>query len=430
MLNEIHTQTLEVRKNGSGVEAYRQIKNQNLLHFYAPEKDLRQEKTGIHGRLEVYLNDELVGYDNFNFEKSAQRKAFCGDLVKDKGLGGLSAIYDRDDLTRDMTTFTFDAWPIHVQEGITADMVYGDPTQEVEQYVDNLIIKGGGTIVNALPKKGKSFISMAMAVSVDAGNNTLFSTKQGNTLYVNLERNASSMKRRLAGINLALGLDYDRPLRFLNVRGKSLLDIIDSVRWQIKEYDIKLIVVDSISRAGMGSLVEDHSAMRITDELNKLVEETDRSWLGIAHRSWGNQHVFGSVHFLAACDVMVDIDSAHNDFSKELGIKLSVSGQNDLPPSPPKIVALSFDSMGVNRMRRASEDEFPELSEEEDLNVERINKYLSAKGKQKGPDIAKALGLSSDSTRGTLNAHKDDKGKKLFVKLPGNYWASLSKLRR
>ena len=427
MENEILiSSTLEVRKNGKGVEAVRQIQNANrdILQFYAPEKDLRKEKTGIHGRIELYLNTFLLGYDNFNFEKGGQRKSFAGDIFKKSAAQELSSVYNREDLTTDLESFTFDAWKVKIESGVQTELVKGDPFQEVSEFISRYVIKGGGTIINALPKQGKSYISMAMAVSVDAGVNQLWDVQQANALYINLERSASSMKRRLGGVNTALGLDPSRPLRLMNVRGRSLLDIIDSVRFQIEEHDIQFIVVDSISRAGMGSLIEDRPAMRITDELNKLVEETDRSWIGIAHRAWSNEHVFGSVHFLAAADIMLDIESVHSEVTKEMGIMMSVSGQNDLPPSKPEIIALTFDSMGVTAMRKANLEEFPELMEAKDEVKDRIKEFLKNKPLQRPRDIAKGTGIKGDSIRPILSRLKydpDENPDGIFIEQGGRY---------
>ena len=73
----------------------------------------------------------------------------------------------------------------------------------------------------------------------------------------------------------------------------------------------------------------------------------------------------GSIHFIAAADVVVKLDSARN-LSKQLGIKLTVEKQNDLPPTMPTLVGLSFDSMGINNVWRPYEYEFPDLIEEEE----------------------------------------------------------------
>ena len=209
---------------------------------------------------------------------------------------------------------------------------------------------------------------------------------------------------------IALGLDPYRKVRFANVRGRSLLDIMDSLRFVIEKENIELIVVDSISRAGMGSLTEDGPALKITDELNSLVEETDRAWLGIAHRGWSNEHVFGSIHFLSACDVMVDIKSAHNKATKELGVQLSVSGNNDLPPSDPSIIGLSFDPQGVTQMSKATLDDFPELKDESGTNKERILTFLEKDNGSYAPlEIARRADISENSIYTEIN-RLDDAG--------------------
>jgi KaiC/GvpD/RAD55 family RecA-like ATPase len=326
--------------------------------------DLEQKATGLHGIIEVYLDSTQVAWDNINYTKATQRKAVAGDAYSDGDLDFVAKFYPRKHMHKDLAVFAKKAYPIYLGK-VEVDMVYGDPMLEIREYIKGLIPMGTGVIVNSRPGMGKSWIVMLIAVTVDSGSTTLWNAEQGNVLYINLERSESSMRRRLGGVNTSLGLDYNRPLRFLNVRGRSLVDIRDSVKKIVEKEDIKLIVVDSISRAGMGSLIEDNVAMRITDLLNNLVEETDRAWLGIAHRGHTNQNVFGSIHFIAAADVVVKLESARN-LSKQLGIKLTVEKQNDLPPTMPTLVGLSFDSMGINNVWRPYEYEFPDLIEEDE----------------------------------------------------------------
>ena len=388
------------------------------LDFIAPFDNLRSERTGIHGEVEVHLNKRLLTRDNFNFDKDVQRGHLAGAANKRTIFKNISDYYDREKLTVDLQEFTKEAYEKKVRESVVIELVAGDPFLETNQLVDGLVIKGGGTIFNALPKQAKSFVCMIIAVSVDAGVSQIWQVEQGNVLYINLERSASSMIKRLAGVNTALGLDPMRPLRFMNVRGTPLIDIMDSIKYQIEKEDIQLIIVDSISRAGMGSLVDDRPAVKITDALNNLVEESDRSWVGIAHRAWSNEHVFGSVQFLAACDLMIDIEASHNEEKNELGVKVSVTGQNDLPPSKPSFIALGFDSMGLNSARRATEEEFPDLMDERDNIRDRIWNYLRVKGKQTTTQIANDLGEVRDSVYKTLKRME----KKNEVSKQGEYW--------
>ena len=115
----------------------------------------------------------------------------------------------------------------------------------------------------------------------------------------------------------------------------------------------------------------------MTDEriTTTMIEETDRSWLAIAHRAWSNEHIFGSIHFLCACDVMVATESAYNE-QKNLGVKLISEGKNDLPPLDAPIIKLSFDDWGLHSMEHSSEEEFPELASEQKDARTRIIKLL------------------------------------------------------
>ena len=388
------------------------------LDFIAPFDNLRSEKTGIHGEVELHLNKRLLTRDNFNFDKDVQRGHLAGAANKRTIFKNISDYYDREKLAIDLQEFTKEAYEKKVMESVVIEMVAGDPFLETSQLVEGLVIKGGGTIFNALPKQAKSFVCMIIAVSVDAGVSQIWKVEQANVLYINLERSASSMVKRLAGVNTALGLDPMRPLRFMNVRGTPLIDIMDSIKYQIEKEDIQLVIVDSISRAGMGSLVDETTAVKLCDALNRLVEETDRSWVGIAHRAWSNEHVFGSVQFLAACDLMVDIEAAHNEEKNELGVKVSVTGQNDLPPSKPSVIALGFDSMGLNSTRRATEEEFPDLQDDKDNIGDRIRNYLRIKGKQTTAQIANDLGEIKDSVYKTLKRME----KKNEISKQGEYW--------
>jgi hypothetical protein len=117
---------------------------------------------------------------------------------------------------------------------------------------------------------------------------------------------------------------------------------------------------------------------------------------------------------------MVDIKSAHNKGTKEMGVMLSVSGENDLPPSEPTVVGLSFDSMGVNQIRKAVVNEFPDLMEESQTNLERIVEYLK-RGKQRTKDISDNTGIPESSVRSITNYSKKKDGSRAFVKT-GSEW--------
>ena len=353
----------------------------HLLHLVAPQDDIRPEKTGVHGQIDVMLDQRMIAYDSFNWSKQGQRGPFAGYVTKKRSFTDILPFYSREDFTQDIENFTYEAPKLKIKSQILFENMAGDPDIEVKQLIKNYVIEGGGTILNALPKQGKSYVALAMAVSADAGLSQLWETEQANCLYVNLERSKDSLKLRLAKVNEALGLPPRRTLPFINAKGLNLMQLMPSIQYQMRLHKTQIIFIDSISRAGMGSLLEDSTAMKLTDALNNLVKESSRAWVGIAHRSWTNEHVFGSVHFLGSCDAMVDVEASHLPSGNDMGVMLSVSGQNDMAPSDPQVVSLTFDNRGLTGMERAHIEDYPELEESQPQNTkEEVIRFIKAKG--------------------------------------------------
>ena len=74
----------------------------------------------------------------------------------------------------------------------------------------------------------------------------------------------------------------------------------------------------------------------------------------------------------------------------------------------------------MNQIRKAVVNEFPDLMEESQTNLERIVEYLK-RGKQRPKDIADDTGVNESSVRSILNYSKNKDGSKVFVKT-GNDW--------
>ena len=82
----------------------------------------------------------------------------------------------------------------------------GLPDIPVDLMLGNYIIKGGGTILFAPPGRGKSWIGLLMACSVDSGVSDVWDVPTARKcLFVNLERSAESVQRRLGLVNTAMG---------------------------------------------------------------------------------------------------------------------------------------------------------------------------------------------------------------------------------
>jgi hypothetical protein len=249
------------------------------------------------------------------------------------------------------------------------------------------LIQGGGSILFSPPGRGKSYTVMAMAVSVDSGCNKIWPVVQRKVMYVNLERSRDSMRFRLASVNKALGLPAERPLPFLNARGRSLAEVYDYVRRGVERYQIEAVVLDSISRAGMGDLTENESANRTVDLLNRLCP----TWIALGHTPRADEkHVYGSVHFDAGMDIGIQLLSQTQDLLT--GIGLQVTKANDIRLPPLQVIALEWGEEGLREIRPARKREFIEIEAGKRTGLEQeIEEYLLLGGDAGAGEIAAAL---------------------------------------
>lgn len=277
------------------------------------------------------------------------------------------------------------------EAGSPVEELAGNPDQPPAEFVvRGLVVVGGGTILYGPPGKGKSQTAMLLAVSVDAGSSRLFGVpRRRRVLYINLERSAQSMAGRLSCINEALYLEPDRPLLFLNARGKPLTDLVDRIKDAIRNHGVELVILDSISRAGLGDLNDNRTANAIVDVLNSF----GVAWVGIAHTPRADEtHVYGSVHQEAGADVMAALSSTKDEVGT-LAVGISIPKANDFAPPSQQCLVFTFDGRGLSSARRAEEHEFEDIPDQSQKSeLERVRDYLkSARGGATVTEIAEGL---------------------------------------
>jgi hypothetical protein len=318
--------------------------------------DIHRERTGVHARLEIACNNVVLAWGIINTDRDEDRVRLtnsAGRLLNN----GHGEVYTKEYLKKDVDDFCRGLWDAEVarfEPTYDAGLDAAPPDFILEPFV----LRGGGTICFAPPGRGKSWTTMLMAVSVDAGISNIWPVTRSKVLILNLERSATQYMRRIGAINQALGLPRNRPIAVLHARGRSLRDVIEGARRFIAREGIEFVVLDSISRAGMGDLNENQSGSKIMDALNGLAE----SWLAIGHtpRASG-EHVTGTMQFDAAADLMVKLASEQED-DGPLGVSLELTKKNDIPYYKPRILALEFDrNLGFIGFREARRGEFPTI---------------------------------------------------------------------
>jgi hypothetical protein len=364
---------------------------------------IHQERTGVHARLSIAYQGVTLAWSTFNIERDEDRVRLVNSAHKQ--LNGQATEYPVAYLKKDVDLFCFGLWDASLGD-LDAEWMAGteEPVPTVFA-LEPYVVHGGGTIVFAHPGRGKSILTLLWAVSIDAGadiapERRLWKVRPQRVLLINLERHKTSVANRLGNVNAALGLPRTRTLLTMNQRGKSLADVIPAARKMVREHGIQVVLLDSISRAGLGDLTENNPVNKIIDGLNGLAP----TWIGIAHapRS-SNEHLYGSIHFEAGADVVVRLLS-QQDEGGPLGIGLQITKENDVGKRRLEILALEFAAYGLTGVRDARPGEFPDVEESRQPSGKQlVVDYLVHAGTASASAIAQETGLNRSNVSTLLN---------------------------
>ena len=383
--------------NGVGVEYNLQLDNGRFLRFRA--SDMRREKTGIHGRISIIYDSYVMAWTNGNMERHEDRqrlmnsalKTSSGKSVISEAIGGVELSNDK--IHHEFSMFCLKAWPAYVGS-LKPELLEGSIGAPTKFLAFPHVIEEGGTVLFALPGRGKSYTAMLLAVSIDAGISTLWKVEQKPVLFVNLERGAKGVQHRFGLVNRILGEPPNRPILLLNARGKTLMDVKEPIAEAVKEHGIGCVVLDSISRAGQGDLNDNQPMNRIVDTLNGICP----TWFALAHTPRGDEsHAFGSLMLDAGADIMLQLMSARN--GEKLGIGLKITKGNDIAPQPTMVLAFEFSPEGLSAAYKAKMSDFPEMQGQQKMSLvdELIHWLLNEAGSATATQAASALNLHRPS---------------------------------
>jgi len=194
---------------------------------------------------------------------------------------------------------------------------------------------------------------------------------------------------------------------------------MDACRKAIRQYDIKVVILDSISRAGFGDLTENRPVNAIIDALSGLTE----TWIALAHTPRQDEsHVYGGVMFEAGADIIVRLSSALG-MNGTLGLKYEITKANDVARGQSSTWAMAFDELGLTDFRPARPYEFPEIEGVTGKPmILAVKDYIleQESGEASASDIAEALELNRGNVSTVLTKSglfvqtRIDKGRKTY----------------
>ena len=395
-----------VRSDSEVIHAERKLDTGESVLFMA--RDVRHERTGQHGEIGIMFRDRVLGSHVFNLGRADARGVLIREAWPHLESAGevTTAAYPKPILAHDLTQFCFylrTEWEQGLVDIVSYSHTGEEPKRNFPLYP--YLIENSGTLVYAPPESGKSLLVQAMAVSVAADISHIWEVQQTPVLYINLERPGRVLEARERSLLRALGLPEDRSrVSYLHMRGRPLESVLRKARPFLKSNPGAVVVLDSVSRTRLGSLVEDATAMQFID----LMGDLGVTWIGIGHTPRATaDHMYGSVHYDAGADIMLKLSAERTD--SHLGLLLEMTKANDIKRRKPAYYALEFRDDRLEDFKHSNASEFPALySGSKKSTVQQIKDHLTLQHNQAWQnDIAAALDIDAGYLSKTLNDPKN-----------------------
>lgn len=401
-------QPLQLHREGKAVYASVKLQTGDFIRFRV--WNLEQERTGVHGKLELFMNTSLLDYSGgVNIERAEERTRLCNSAYKQL-TETMQGFYSLEQMKRDLAIFTSNAWEVWLENESPLQVVGSLTREPIRFWLEPFITHGGGTILFGPPGRGKSYIALLMAVCIQNGLQTLWNTEQAPVLFVNLERDDQSVAHRIGAVNNALSQleepdsefdPVDSALWVLSGKGKRLYDVSKNIEKHVREHGTQVVVLDSLSRAGMGDMNENLAVNRAMDAMNGLAP----SWIGLGHTPRHDEsHVYGGIHYDAAADIMVQQMAEQQE--TKLGVVLKITKANDIGKQQVNRIGLEFDNAGLVRLWTPDATEFPQLAVDSAYGkqpAEKVMDYLKEHGEATTTEISNDTGIAMPNVSSILH---------------------------
>jgi len=317
---------------------------------------------------------------------------------------------------------------LHKQDGTTTRPIPAQRTGDTH-LIYPLWPATGGTLVGAGTNSFKSLVALATAIQASLATEIL----DGNTrppaepqpiLYCDWESDEASFAERLYAIARGHGLELAPSVAYKRLT-QPFTDVAPAIRDEVKLHGYKGIVIDSLSAAVGGSLIDDELANLFWN----AVAAVETPSLILAHKSQeairrNHQRVFGSVMHENRSRMLWDayrepdstlvrweVVSDNNTGRKGQQLAWRVNIANTGEEHERRLDSITITAVNPHDVRQAPN--------EGNTLADRITYTLTENGPLTSGEIATVLGTSDASVRAQLSRHKT-----LFTKHGDNHrWA-------
>jgi 5S rRNA maturation endonuclease (ribonuclease M5) len=345
---------------------------------------VRRDRYGVHAETRLSLGPAPLTHSMINLSKHEDRTKLANaaaDRLGDKAHGKA--------LRLRLDHFAMNVWEWWSQAS-GPQLVRGRGFKPPRFLLEPYVVEGGITMLYGPPKSGKSYVGMLIALTLTHGSNAWAGDE--NTFpvaFVNLERPPDTVGYRLQRLASAVGCPD--ALTIQHEKGRKFSDVAPStIRW-LEQNPGGVIVLDSLSRMGVGDLNSNEDTNRAMDLLHSL----KASVVVLAHTPRSDaSHVFGSVMHDAAADVLVRCEKSKGLDPSLMGVRVTVDDGNDVGWAPPRTWAFEFrKDEGLMGVRPARPEDFPDLADVRPIR-ERAKDYLKIVNDATTKEIAEELGIS------------------------------------
>jgi len=162
------------------------------------------------------------------------------------------------------------------------------------ELIKGVLRQGHKMLISGPSKAGKSFSLIQLAIAIAEGKKWMgFNCEQGKVLYVNLELDSNSAKKRFVDIYNALGIEHKntKNLEIWNLRGKtSPMDkLAPKLIRRSQKSNYIAIIIDPIYKVLTGDENSAHEMAKFTNQFDKIATELDCAVIYCHHHSKGSQ---------------------------------------------------------------------------------------------------------------------------------------------